>query len=102
MTAAVADYHDGMSFTGAASTDALTFGLLGGNYAFSFAAASWGGGSIVLNQLQFDGSTYVAATDTYTANGSVVLALPPGRFKIVITTTTGVMGSVSRIPRSGN
>lgn len=96
MTQVVNDWHDGLNFTGASTS--FVFTLLGGKYAFSVASAAWGGGSAVLNQLQIDGSTYIAASSVFIANGSQLVDLPAGTYQIAITTATGVLGSLVLVP----
>jgi hypothetical protein len=90
------DFKDGVGFTGLSATPA-NFYLLGGRYAFSV-NATFGGGSVTLNQLQPDGTTLIAAAAPITASGSVIVDLPPGTYQITIVTATAVVGAVVRVP----
>lgn len=81
-----------------ATTAAFT--LKGGVYKAS-AIATWGGGSAKLEMLGPDGTTFLEVDSTnssFTANGNGNVALPPGQYKWVIATATGVYVSVTRIP----
>lgn len=73
------------------------FDLSGGLYQWN-AMASWGGGNAVLAQQAADNVTYLTVTDPVTANGGFTLYLPPGHFKLTITTATGVYFQLTRIP----
>lgn len=96
MTQAVVDYSDGIKLTDG-STD-VTFRLLGGKYAV-LAMATWGGGSVDVTALMPDGSTYVSVlSSTFTANGTKIVDLPAGSYKIDITTATAVYLSVAPVP----
>ena len=90
------DSTDGVNFTALSATPA-TFRLLGGRYAFG-ASATWGGGSLTLQVQMPDGSTYVAALPAFTADSVAAVDLPPGTYRLVIATATGVMGFVVRVP----
>lgn len=96
MTQAVVDYSDGIKLTDG-STD-VTFRLLGGKYAV-LASATWGGGSVDVTALMPDGSTYVSVlSSVFTVNGAKIVDLPPGSYKIDITTATAVYVAVAPIP----
>lgn len=84
---------------------------LGGRFLF-IASATWGGGSAKIQALSQDGSTYVdifgafdatdaeqnVAINTLTANGALVLDLPPGSYQLTIATASAVYASVARVP----
>lgn len=94
MTTAV----DGQGFSNISASTAA-FKLKGGSYGVS-AVATFGGGSVKLQRLALDGSTYVSlasATD-FTANGGAVQNLPPGTYRFTIATATGVYAEVQGIP----
>jgi len=80
-----------------ASTSA--FSLRGGRYAVAV-VATFGGGSVKLQALGPDGSTYlsVASGSDFTAAGFAVVDLPPGKYRLTIATATAVYASVVRIP----
>ncbi len=93
----------------AATTAAFT--LYGGRYAFG-AVATWGGGSAKLQQLGPDGSTFIdflgsannaGAEQNYpvnalTANGVLVIDLPPGQYRVTIATASAVYVNIVRVP----
>lgn len=92
-----------------ASTDAYPFQnisattagfvLLGGMYSMA-ANATWGGGTVKLQALSIDGSTYVDVPNaSFTANGFYSpLYLPAGTYRINVATATAVYGVVANIP----
>lgn len=74
--------------------------LKGGRYGV-LCQATFGGGSVKL-QVQLPDGTFVsvvAATD-FTANSTamVTVDLPPGQYKAVVTTATGVKLVIARVP----
>ena len=94
---AFTDFKDGVSFSSLSATPA-SFTLLGGRYLMTV-AATWGGGSVDLQELMPDGSTLVSVlTTTFTANGAKLVDLPPGTYEVVITTATAVQGTLVRVP----
>jgi len=92
---AFADWKDGVNFLAGDSLAAFT--LLGGRYAFGI-AATFGGGTVALQQLFPDGTTYVNAATPLTTSGQQILDLPPGTYKINVVTATNVQGFVARVP----
>jgi len=71
-----------------ASTAAFT--LRGGNYGIT-AKATWGGGSLKLQRLSLDNSTYVdVLSSSFTADGYQNLNLPSGTYKFVVATATAL------------
>ena len=93
---AVSDFKDGFSFTGL-SADSGPYTLLGGRYAVGV-TATFGGGSIALQTLFPDGTTYVNCIPAFTAEGLAIVDLPPGSYKLDIVTATAVQGFVIRVP----
>lgn len=73
---------------------------LGGYYAISVLATWNSSGTVTLERLMPDGTTYVAvgASTTFSANGSVVVQLPPGQYQWTIATATAVYASAVRVP----
>jgi hypothetical protein len=71
--------------------------LKGGTYSF-MATATFGGGSVKLQVLLPDGTTWVdVAGGSLTAAGATAgLALPPGSYRANITTATAVYAYVAR------
>jgi hypothetical protein len=89
---------DGKAFSNIAATTA-PFSLLGGKYGAA-AVATFGGGSVKLQTLGPDNSTWLsvlAATD-FAAAGYAVIDLPAGQYRFTIATATAVYASVFRIP----
>lgn len=74
-----------------------TGSIQGGLYCLAV-IATWGGGSVQLEGLGPDGSTQITYSAALTANGGVMVYLPPGEYTLVVTTATGVYASLTRIP----
>jgi hypothetical protein len=81
------------------SASTSPFALRGGKYAVA-ALATFGGGSVKLQALGPDGTTFIslAAASDFTAAGGAVVDLPPGQYRFTIATATAVYASVCRIP----
>lgn len=81
------------------SATSSAFQLAGGLYAAD-AVATFGGGSVKLQALGPDGSTYVSVSSgtDFTAAGYAVVYLPPGTYRWTIATATAVYASVRRVP----
>lgn len=72
-----------------------------GGRALLVAQATWGGGSAKLQTLSSDGSTWVDITNaSFTASGSVEVALPHGQIRCVIATSSAVYLDAHHIPYS--
>jgi len=71
------------------SATPASFTLRGGNYSIE-AVATWGGGSVTLNRLAADGSTYVSTGISFTANGYQNQNLPSGTYQLAIASATAV------------
>lgn len=83
-------------FSNIAATTAA-FSLLGGKY--GIAANATGAGTMGVQMLGPDGSTFIAAHTAFAAvTGFIVVDLPPGQYKFVIATFTAVYASICRIP----
>lgn len=91
--------HEGQSFRNISATTAAFTLTLGGYYDVA-ASATWGGGNAHLQRMLPDGSTFVdvGASTNFTANGAVIVQLPPGTYKFTVTTAAAVYLSVSRVP----
>ena len=97
MTSVTNDYRDGISFEDQ-SADIGPFQLLGGKYLLA-ATASWNAGSLALQALMPDASSYVAITNgSLSADGTLSLDLPAGSYRLAVTSATAAQGSLSRIP----
>ena len=87
---------DSQIFSNISATTA-TFQLSGGLYGIDY-LATWGGGSVTLEKLGPDGSTYLPAAVAATANGSIAVYLTACTYKFVIATASAVYLSIQRIP----
>ena len=97
MAATINDFHDGLTFTGAAGSDSpIKFSLLGGRYA-AVLNATWSGGNVELDVFAPDGTTAVKVA-SWTADATEIIDLPPGRFQFQITTSTAVQVALVRVP----
>lgn len=83
------------SFSNISATTAA-FTLRGGNYGMT-AKATWGGGSVTLQRLAADGSSYITALTAFSADGFQTALLPAGTYKIAVATATAVYIDVSAI-----
>jgi hypothetical protein len=77
-----------------ATTSAFT--LRGGNYGITV-TATFGGGSVTLQRLAPDGSTYVTVVTAFTAAGYASANLPSGTYRLTIATATAVYADVVSI-----
>lgn len=89
---------DGQGFSNIAASTAA-FVLRGGSYGVSV-VATFGVGSVKLQRLALDGSTYVSMSSTtdFTAAGGAVVNLPQGTYRFTIATATAVYAEVQGIP----
>ncbi len=101
---------EAIKFSNIGATTAA-FALYGGRYAVGV-VATFSSGSVKFQQLGPDGSTYldlkapydVAGTEqddvigTFVANGMKVFDVPPGQYKLTITTASAVYANVVRVP----
>ncbi len=99
ITAAVAARAgDSQEFSNIAANTAA-FKLQGGYYMVA-AVATFGGGSVELQALGPDQSTWLSLPTALklTANGTIAGYLPPGQYRFTIATATGVYCSVAGVP----
>lgn len=80
----------------AATTSA--FDLRGGHYGFTI-KATWGGGTVKIQRLAADGSSYVDVK-SYTADGYDALSLPIGTYKLAVTTATEIYADLTSVVTS--
>lgn len=78
------------------SATPTAFNLGGGLYAVTV-MATWGGGSVTLQRLAADGSTYVTCLTAFNANGYSTVYLPKGLYQLTIATATGVYADITAI-----
>jgi len=84
-------------FTNISATTAA-FGMDGGSYRL-IATATFGGGNVGFEQLGPDGVTWLSVITALTANGqSGTTFLPPGQFRVTVTTATAVYAVIGRVP----
>lgn len=79
------------------SATTAAFALAGGLYGIDY-MATWGGGSVTLQKLLGDTTTYVTAATAFAANGYVTVNLPAGTYKLAVATASGVYVQIVRIP----
>lgn len=72
------------------------FTLRGGLYAVTV-MATWGGGSVTLQRLAADATTYVTVVAAFTANSFVTVSLPPGTYRLLVATSTAIYVDVTSI-----
>jgi hypothetical protein len=82
-------------FANISATPAV-FTLKGGLYGVS-AKATWDGGSVTLQRLSIDGSTYVTVLTAFTATGYGTVPLPPGTYRLAVTTATAVFAEIVQL-----
>lgn len=89
---------DAFAFT-ALTANSIPFHLMGGKYAVD-AVATFSSGSVKLQRLGPDGSTYlsVASATDFSAAGYATVDLPQGTYRFTIATATAVACSIVRIP----
>lgn len=87
--------NDAQTFSNISATTAA-FSLKGGVYGLT-ATGAWGGGSLTLQRLAFNGSTYVTAAAAITADGYTTITLPPGTYKLAVATATAVYVDITAI-----
>jgi hypothetical protein len=88
--------NDGKSFKNISATTA-PFALMGGTYGVTATAATWG--TVTLQTLGPDGSTWIVALPSFTANGYGAISLPPGQYRFAIATATGCYIAIAGISR---
>ena len=82
-----------------ASATSDPFALKGGLYGVDV-SATFGGGSVTLQRLAPDGSTYVTALTAFTAAGYKTASLPPGTYRVSIATASAVYVSICAVARA--
>lgn len=69
----------------------------GGGRGVVCVVATFGGGSVTLQYLGPDGSTWLTAATAFTANGLASFELPPGRIRAAVATATGVYANAEQV-----
>jgi hypothetical protein len=96
----MSDPVDAKEFSNISATTAA-FTLNGGYYMVA-AVATFGGGSVELQMLGPDQSTWLSAPTALklSAAGTIAGYLPPGQYRFTIATATAVYCSVAGVPLS--
>lgn len=90
--------HESFNYSSPTAADSANFQLQGGAYVLD-AVANFNSGSITLQRLGPDGTTFITAATALSANGSSgSIALPPGTYKILVASATALSVSMIRIP----
>lgn len=84
-----------VSFSNISATPTV-FTLGGGLYSIT-AHATWGGGSITLQRLAPDATTYITVSAAITTDGYATVSLPPGTYKLLVATATGIYVDIVEI-----
>lgn len=88
---------DSAQFSNIGAVTTSAFQLKGGKYGFM--TKSTGAGTIDLQTLSIDGSTWLAvATQIVAVTGYNTVDVPPGQFRVVITGFTANFVTVTRVP----
>lgn len=87
-----------VAFNNISATPA-SFKLRGGNYGVTV-HATWGGGSVTLQRLAPDGSTYVTVLTAFSADGYQNVSLPSGTYQLLVATATAIYVDVVAIVTS--
>ena len=83
------------NFSNIAATTAA-FTLRGGSYGIDV-SATFGGGSVTLQKLSGDGTTYVTCLTAFSAAGYASVNLPSGTYRVAIATATAVYVQITSI-----
>ena len=78
------------------SANSNTFTVQGGQYGVTV-NATFGGGSVTLQKLSIDGSTWVTCLTAFSAAGYATVNLPPCTLRFTIATATAVYAEFESI-----
>lgn len=95
-----ARYAKTWSNVSAATLTADTFSLEGGAYVVD-AVATWGGGSVALQRMGPNGTTWLSLGSSAALTADSVtdtLALPPGLYRLNAATASAIYATISRVP----
>jgi len=84
-----------VAFSNISATTAA-FQLRGGLYGVTV-SATFGGGSVTLQRLAADGTTYVTCLTAFSAAGYSTANLPPGTYKFTVATATAIYADITAI-----
>lgn len=77
------------------SADTAGFTLRGGRYGVEVVGTGFG--TVSLQRLAADGSTYVDVFTAFSANGYQTVDLPPGTYRFHVSSATGVYATVTSV-----
>jgi hypothetical protein len=86
---------ESQSFSNISATTAA-FTLRGGQYAVTV-TATFGGGSVTLQRLAADGSTWVTCLTAFSAAGYATVNLPSGTYRLTVATATAIYADVTSV-----
>jgi hypothetical protein len=78
------------------SATTAAFTLRGGQYGVDV-NATFGPGSVTLQKLAADGSTWVTALTAFTAAGYATVNLPSGTYRLSVVTTTAIYAVITSV-----
>lgn len=87
---------EGYTASNIAATTA-NFRLAGGLYGMDV-VATFGGGSVTLQKLAADASSYVTAATAVTAAGYTTVYLAPGLYRLLVATASAIYVKIDRVP----
>ena len=85
-----------VQFSNLGSVTTAAFTLKGGTYGIAV-TATFGDGNVQLQMLSLDGVTWFNVGTSITAAGLTTQPLPPGQYRVVITTATAVFVAIDTI-----
>jgi len=88
-------YAESKSFSNISATTAA-FKLTGGMYGIT-AKATWGGGSVTLQRMAADSTTYVSTGTVLSADGFTTATLPGGSYKFAVASATGIYVDITAV-----
>lgn len=81
----------------AAAGNGVSKSYKGGKIAL-YAEATWGGGNVKLQFQSPQGTWIDVPSSTLSANGFVILEVPPGQYRAVVTTASAAYASAVEVP----
>lgn len=78
------------------SASPAAFVLRGGLYGVTV-SATWSSGTVTLQRLSNDGSTYVTCLTAFSANGYATVYLPRGTYQLTIATASAVYADICAV-----
>jgi hypothetical protein len=94
MTTTVHGHPSEISFSNISATPSAFF-LGGGLYGVTVMGTGFG--TVTLQRLAADGSTYVTCLTAFSANGYATVYLPKGQYQLTISSTTAVYADITAV-----